>query len=67
LESDSLDGAFLWLVAGFSPVTISFLACSPDITSRHLMSSADDRWHEVAVAPLAHRTVLCYTGQSDEL
>jgi hypothetical protein len=28
------------------------------------MSSADDRWHEVAVAPLAHRTVRCYTGQS---
>jgi hypothetical protein len=23
-----------------------------------------DRWREVAVAPLAHRTVRCYTGQS---
>jgi hypothetical protein len=33
----------------------------------HLMSSADDRWREVAVAPLAHRTVRCYTGQSGEL
>jgi hypothetical protein len=28
------------------------------------MSSADDRWREVAVAPLAHQTVWCYTGQS---
>jgi hypothetical protein len=28
---------------------------------------ADDRWHEVVVAPLAHRTVRCYTGQSGEL
>jgi hypothetical protein len=36
-------------------------------TVAHLMSSAVDRWREVAVAPLAHRTVLCYTGQSSEL
>jgi hypothetical protein len=28
---------------------------------------ADDRWREVAVAPLAHRTVRCYTRQSGEL
>jgi hypothetical protein len=28
------------------------------------MPSADDRWREVVVAPLAHRTVRCYTGQS---
>jgi hypothetical protein len=28
---------------------------------------ADDGWHEVAVALLAHRTVRCYTGQSGEL
>jgi hypothetical protein len=27
------------------------------------MPSADDHWREVAVAPLAHRTVRCYTGQ----
>jgi hypothetical protein len=33
-------------------------------TVAHLMSSADDRWREVAVAQLAHRTVRCYTGQS---
>ena len=26
-----------------------------------------DRWREVAVAPLAHRTVRCYTGQFGEL
>jgi hypothetical protein len=36
-------------------------------TVAHLMSSADDRWREVVVAPLAHRTVWCYTGQSGEL
>jgi hypothetical protein len=30
-------------------------------------SLADDRWREVVVALLAHRTVRCYTGQSDEL
>jgi hypothetical protein len=28
---------------------------------------ADDRWRCVAVTPLAHRTVRCYTGQSGEL
>jgi hypothetical protein len=28
----------------------------------HLMFSADDRWREVVVAPLAHRTVRCATG-----
>jgi hypothetical protein len=28
---------------------------------------ADDRWHCVAVTPLSHRTVRCYTGQSGEL
>jgi hypothetical protein len=28
------------------------------------MPSADDRWREVAVASLAHRTVRCATGQS---
>jgi hypothetical protein len=31
-------------------------------TVAHLMRSADDRWREVAVAPLAHRTVRCATG-----
>jgi hypothetical protein len=33
-------------------------------TVAHLMPSADDRWREVAVAPLAHRTVRCATGHS---
>jgi hypothetical protein len=33
----------------------------------HLMLVADDCWREVVVAPLAHRTVRCYTGQSGEL
>jgi hypothetical protein len=41
--------------------------CAQARTVAHLMSSADDCWHEVAVAPLAHRTVWCYTGQSSEL
>jgi hypothetical protein len=36
-------------------------------TVAHLMPSADDRWREVAVAPLAHRIVRCATGQSGEL
>jgi hypothetical protein len=31
-------------------------------TVAHLMPSADDRWREVAVALLAHRTVRCVTG-----
>jgi hypothetical protein len=31
-------------------------------TVAHLMPSADDRWREVAVAPLAHWTVRCATG-----
>jgi hypothetical protein len=31
-------------------------------TVAHLMPSADDHWHEVVVAPLAHRTVRCATG-----
>jgi hypothetical protein len=31
-------------------------------TVAHLMRSTDDRWREVAVAPLAHRTVRCATG-----
>jgi hypothetical protein len=36
-------------------------------TVAHLMASADDHWREVVVAPLAHRTVRCTTGQSGEL
>jgi hypothetical protein len=36
-------------------------------TVAHLMPSADDRWREVAVAPLAHRTVWCATGHCPEL
>jgi hypothetical protein len=30
-------------------------------------SFANDRWRCLAVTPLAHRTVRCYTGQSGEL
>jgi hypothetical protein len=33
-------------------------------TVAHLMSSADDRWREVVVAPLAHWTVRCRVGQN---
>jgi hypothetical protein len=36
-------------------------------TIAHSMCSVDDSWSEVVVAPLAHRTVRCYTGQSSEL
>jgi hypothetical protein len=36
-------------------------------TVAHLMPSADDRWREVAVAPLAHRTVRCATGHCSVL
>jgi hypothetical protein len=32
-----------------------------------LLFLADDRWREVAVAPLAHQTVRCYTGKSGGL
>jgi hypothetical protein len=31
-------------------------------TVTHLLFVADDRWRCVAVTPLAHRTVRCYTG-----
>jgi hypothetical protein len=36
-------------------------------TVAHLLLVADDHWHCVAVTPLAHRTVRCYTGHSGEL
>jgi hypothetical protein len=49
------------------PVRLLARALTSARTVAHLMSSADDRWREVAVAPLAHRTVRCYTGQSGEL
>jgi hypothetical protein len=39
-------------------------ALTPARTVAHLMPSVDDRWREVAVAPLAHRTVRCATRQS---
>jgi hypothetical protein len=42
-------------------------ALTSTCTVAHLMSSADNRWREVAVAPLVHQTVRCYTGQSGEL
>jgi hypothetical protein len=49
------------------PVRLLARARTSARTVAHLMSSADDRWREVAVAPLAHWTVRCYTGQSGEL
>jgi hypothetical protein len=36
-------------------------------TIGQLTAVVDDRWRCVAVTPLAHRTVWCYTGQSGEL
>ena len=36
-------------------------------TVAHLLFVADDHWRCVAVTPLAHWTVRCYTGQSGEL
>jgi hypothetical protein len=41
--------------------------CAQARTVHFHCSSANDRWREVAVAPLAHRTVRCNTGQSGEL
>jgi hypothetical protein len=44
---------------------------TPALTSTRTVvlhcSFVDDRWREVAVAPLAHRTVRCHTRQSGEL
>jgi hypothetical protein len=40
-------------VSGAPSASALTLAC----TVAHLMPSADDRWREVAVAPLAHRTL----------
>jgi hypothetical protein len=56
------------------PIDCSVRLLSPALTSARagahystFNAFADDRWREVAVAPLAHRTVRCYTGQSGEL
>jgi hypothetical protein len=49
------------------PMRLLARALTSARTVAHLMSSADNRWCKVAVAPLAHRTVRCYTGQSGEL
>jgi hypothetical protein len=46
------------LVSGAPSGSALTLAC----TVAHLMPSADDRWREVVVAPLAHQTVRCPTG-----
>jgi hypothetical protein len=50
-------------LSGAPPVSALTLAR----TVAHSMRSADDHWREVAVAPLAHQTVWCATGQSGEL
>jgi hypothetical protein len=44
------------------PVRRLARALTSACTIAYLTSSTDDRWREVAVAPLAHRTVRCYTG-----
>jgi hypothetical protein len=42
--------------------SVRHLALTLARTVAHLMPSADDRWREVDVAPLAHRTVRCAIG-----
>jgi hypothetical protein len=52
------------------PVRLLALLCLLRAQARTVhfyCSITDDRWRCVAVTPLAHRTVRCYTGQSGEL
>ena len=39
------------------PVRLLARVLTSTRTIAHLMSSTDDRWREIAIAPLAHRTV----------
>jgi hypothetical protein len=65
-------GAFVfWATrqSGGAPDRLSLVSDAPSgsaltlaRTVAHLMPSADDRWREVAIALLAHRTVRCATG-----
>jgi hypothetical protein len=68
LSSGSPDSPVVhWTGPVDCPVRRLASALTSARTVAYLMSSADDRWREVAVALLAHRTVRCYTGQSGEL
>jgi hypothetical protein len=56
--------------SGGTPNSHYSLSGAPGLTSARAVahcSVADDRWRGIAVTPLAHRTVRCYTEQSGEL
>jgi hypothetical protein len=48
-------------------LALLLLLCAQSRTVHFYCSVADDHWRCVAVTPLAHQTVRCYTGQSGEL
>jgi hypothetical protein len=51
-----------------SPVCFDFAALTSDLHIVHYSSDITvDRWVQLTVAPLAHRTCPVHTGQSDEL
>jgi hypothetical protein len=71
LDPSGLGHAAHSLVGLGTPLSRNADTCSDYCARRRALfahcSFADDRWREVAVAPLAHRTVRCYTGQYGEL
>ena len=59
---------FCSLAAPDSPVRSDFAALTSDVcTVRFLLFIVVDRWAQLTVAPLAHRTCPVHTGQSSEL
>jgi hypothetical protein len=70
--AENLDDLNVWwlgvFIAPITKVTVGegfYRMAQRTVAS--LFIFADDRWRCVAVTPLAHRTVRCYTGQSGEL
>jgi hypothetical protein len=56
------------LAAPDSPVHSDFTALTSDLRTVHCSSDiAVDRWAQLTVAPLAHRTCPVHIGQSGEL
>jgi hypothetical protein len=56
------------LAAPDSPVRSDFAALTSDLRTVHCSSDiAVDRWAQLTVAPLAHRTCPMHIGQSGEL
>jgi hypothetical protein len=56
------------LAAPDSPVCSDFAALTSDLRTVHYSSDiAVDRWAQLTIAPLAHRTNPLHTGQSGEL